>query len=253
MTDTVESRVEKLERANRKLWIVLLLTIALSGGVLFMRHAATPGVSDLTTKSLAVVDAAGKPRMALGVEKGVSGLFFYDEALHMRAGLAVLKDGPELSLYDKAGIMMIRLNAAEHGPGLDFYDEAKHLRASLSVTKYGPTVLLGDAAGKPRVALRISEDGPELSLLDRGGKTRASLSLLKEEPVLVLADEAGKARVEIAVAADGPGVSLEDTEGFEATLGATALVTPKTGTQTKRSAASLVMFDKEKKVLWEAP
>ncbi len=39
----------------------------------------------------------------------------------------------------------------------------------------------------------------------------------------------------------------------QATLGRSALVTPRTGETQMRSAASLVMFDKNKNVIWKAP
>jgi len=48
-------------------------------------------------------------------------------------------------------------------------------------------------------------------------------------------------------------VGLFDEQGFEATLGRRALVTPRTGETQTRSAASLVMFDKNKNVIWKAP
>jgi hypothetical protein len=46
---------------------------------------------------------------------------------------------------------------------------------------------------------------------------------------------------------------LSDAQGFSAVLGATDLTTPRTGETHKTSAASLVLFDKSKDVIWEAP
>jgi hypothetical protein len=48
-------------------------------------------------------------------------------------------------------------------------------------------------------------------------------------------------------------VGLFDEQGYTATLGRSALVTPRTGETQMRSAASLVMFDKNKNVIWKAP
>jgi hypothetical protein len=48
-------------------------------------------------------------------------------------------------------------------------------------------------------------------------------------------------------------VGLFDEQGFEATLGRSSLATPRTGETQMRSAASLVMFDKNKNVIWQAP
>ena len=53
--------------------------------------------------------------------------------------------------------------------------------------------------------------------------------------------------------AEGPSVQLIDKEGFETDLGVSSLVTVKTGAQSQTSAASVVLFGKDKKVLWSAP
>lgn len=52
---------------------------------------------------------------------------------------------------------------------------------------------------------------------------------------------------------DGPSVRVIDKDGFETTVGVTALVTPKTGAQQQTSAASVTLFSKDKRVLWSAP
>lgn len=49
------------------------------------------------------------------------------------------------------------------------------------------------------------------------------------------------------------GVGVTDPQGFEATLGVADLVTPRTGENSKTSAASLLLFDKNKNVIWKAP
>jgi hypothetical protein len=48
-------------------------------------------------------------------------------------------------------------------------------------------------------------------------------------------------------------LGLFDEQGYELALGRRALVTPRTGETQMRSAASLVMFDKNKNVIWKAP
>ncbi len=47
-------------------------------------------------------------------------------------------------------------------------------------------------------------------------------------------------------------VNLFDEQGYEAALGKRALVTPRSGETQTTSAASLVMFDKRKNVIWKA-
>jgi hypothetical protein len=48
-------------------------------------------------------------------------------------------------------------------------------------------------------------------------------------------------------------VSITDEQGFSVILGATQLVTPRTGENHATSAASLVLLDKDKNVIWKAP
>jgi hypothetical protein len=51
----------------------------------------------------------------------------------------------------------------------------------------------------------------------------------------------------------GPNLNLQDNAGFQMTAGNTSLQTIKTGSTENRTAASVVLFDKDKKVLWSAP
>ena len=57
-----------------------------------------------------------------------------------------------------------------------------------------------------------------------------------------------------ALAAFAPGgLYIVDDQGFSASVGVQGLVTPRTGETHKTSAASIVLFDKNKNVLWKAP
>lgn len=51
----------------------------------------------------------------------------------------------------------------------------------------------------------------------------------------------------------GASLQLDDRDGFMAQLGFAELLTPKTGTKSQTSAASIILFDQGKKVLWSAP
>ena len=75
---------------------------------------------------------------------------------------------------------------------------------------------------------------PGIHIYDRGGIRRASVGLTAEESL--------------------PFVTLKDGDGqTRATLGWTVLETRKTGEETHRPASSLVLFDKEGNVIWQAP
>jgi hypothetical protein len=51
----------------------------------------------------------------------------------------------------------------------------------------------------------------------------------------------------------GPGFLVRDKEGYTAALGPVSLKNPGTGTQERRSAASLLLSDNDGKVIWSAP
>ena len=82
-----------------------------------------------------------------------------------------------------------------------------------------------------------SDLGSALQLLDAHGKSQIILELGEVESDSVAANR----------------VLVHDTDGFAATLGVTDLLTSRTGEKHKTSAASLILFDKEKNVLWRAP
>lgn len=51
----------------------------------------------------------------------------------------------------------------------------------------------------------------------------------------------------------GPSVTVEDKDGYSGALGRTELEAIGTGRKTRTPAASVVLFGKNKKVLWSAP
>jgi hypothetical protein len=63
----------------------------------------------------------------------------------------------------------------------------------------------------------------------------------------------GKTNVKAGVSLTPDSVTVTDDAGFEAVVGTEDLVTPTTGETHKRSAASLVLLDKNKTVIWNAP
>ena len=68
-------------------------------------------------------------------------------------------------------------------------------------------------------------------------------------------DSRGKLRAMLSMMPDGrPVLSLHDKDGrIRAVLGATELEAIRTGESTKTAESSLVLFDKDGKVMWRAP
>ena len=115
-------------------------------------------------------------------------------------------------------------------------DTEGRVRAKLSMTEnVVPELILFDANGTDRIRLGVNPFlGSTLSFYSAGGKS-------------------GPLRDGLTVDLNQMGLAIFDDEGFETRIGATDLVTPRTGGTYKTSAASVVLFDKDKKVLWKAP
>lgn len=142
----------------------------------------------------------------------------------------------KFEVVDSGGRMLaVWSSAAPGGCGLFFYD----------------------GTGKKRAQLAVLADGsPSLSVSDKDGETRAALMVMPDgSPILALYDEDGQRRATLMVLPDGgPSLSVLDKDGqTRATLGATSTETIATGVVHQRPESSLVLFDKDSKVLWEAP
>ena len=123
------------------------------------------------------------------------------------------------------------------------------VRGRWSMTALGPAFALLDGKGRRRAELYVLADVPRLTLFDGNEKRRAVLGLVADSPRLALFDGNGNLQAEL----DRTSLELSDEEGFKTTIGSTNLVTPRTGETHTTSAASVVLFDKDKNVLWKAP
>jgi hypothetical protein len=142
-------------------------------------------------------------------------------------------------------------------------DDSGNMRAKLSVDEKTSVAqfLLLDKEGRLDIKLD-SAWGGSLAVADAQGTTRVNISstaiLLKgnERESLYLDPTAvgftssnGIVKTTLGQAQ----LHLTDDQGFSASLGLAELVTPRTGEVHKTSAASLVLFDKDKNVIWKAP
>ena len=124
----------------------------------------------------------------------------------------------------------------------------------------------------------MQKDIPNLSFYDAEGHPRILIAAFHEELPIYLNDSqqtmhsamwAGSAatsgagvsitgpgelfQVTLDTFIEGPQLVLKDKEGYSTEIGRTELVVPRTGKTGQTPAASLVLFDKDKKVLWAAP
>jgi hypothetical protein len=144
-------------------------------------------------------------------------------------------EGEAFILKDGQGKTRARLSLRTgFSPGLELYDKDGNVRALLGADPDSSSGLLFfDEEQKPRASLGLNVDGPRLWFADKSNKTRASINLSPD---------------------GSPGLELLDKDGnLRAVLGSTSIVTVRTGLVDQRPESSLVLFDKNWKILWKAP
>ncbi|MFX0198640.1 MAG: hypothetical protein ACFFCW_21165 [Candidatus Hodarchaeota archaeon] len=146
-------------------------------------------------------------------------------------------ESPVLRFSDPNGKTRLSLGVAEVGgeafPSLDLYSKNGMITLSVAPTLGGYLELFGkDMECKAFLGLYPTGE-PYLEMRDKDGKLRAIFGLkVGGFPHFTLYDETGRSR---------------------AILGCTELEAVRTGTVEKRPASSLVLFDKEGKVIWKVP
>jgi len=216
---------------SRPKWAALVVGACLVVTAVALAYAAgkadsVPAGEVVRAQGFEVVDGEGRVRARLGLAAGQPRpiLVFCDEQGKTRVSMSLLADGsPVLALSDK---------------------EAKP-RAGLMLTAGGlPIVGLVDGQGKRRASLGLAGDGsPSLDLYDQGAMLRASLSLAPDgSPALAVLDKDQNTRAAVGLC------------HLELTASGEFRPTGEPGRETRTTAeSSLVLFDKEGKVLWKAP
>jgi hypothetical protein len=115
-----------------------------------------------------------------------------------------------------------------------------------------PTLALYDEQGNPSVFLR-GNDGGTVSAATLGvrdsGHTVGMLTGVTGSGLLTLYNSKQTVKAEFV----SDRLSVTDDQGFTAAVGTSDLVTPRTGETHRTSAASLILLDKNKNVIWQAP
>jgi len=135
-------------------------------------------------------------------------------------------------------------------------DSAGLVRAELSMGGTGPGLKLRDQSGSALVTLSLNDaapGGPYLLLSDPQHGAGLSMSVLEGAgSQLSLTGARAGSQAHIGVTPDGTSLELSDPDGFSASIGNGTQ--PSRGGQTKKtSAASIALFNKDRKVLWSAP
>lgn len=149
-------------------------------------------------------------------------------------------DANEFVLKDANGVVRAKLGMGaellmKNGPGLVLYDERGQERASIATSEEKTQINVsggGFTTSSSMWAGAPGKDGSGVAITGPSGVVRMNLN----GPVI-----------------GGPQIGLQDMEGYETHIGKTDLVFAKSGKTQQTSAASVVMFDKDKKVLWSTP
>src|SRR5712691_11139430 len=163
-SDTIERRLERLERDSRRWKALTTLAMGALSLVLLIgagKNGKTSVPSEIQARAFVLVDRDGTPLARLGLlPHGAWGLGFYDQGKKSRIVLSMEGDGSSsLSLFGKDGKGSMLLHASGSGAAsLRLVDTTWKTRATLATWPEGsPFLQLLDRAGKDRVLLRHTE------------------------------------------------------------------------------------------------
>jgi len=211
--DALLSRVGRLETENRRLKRGALAFIVAIASIGLMAQTKQTPSTSQKPKARAPAAPAAPPAPGPVVATTVEAQSF------------VLKDAN--------GKVRAELNLMGSAPSLKFRDENGSALVTLSLNSEapaGPLLLLSDPQHHASVALSVLENaGPQLSL----------------------AGERPDIQLRMGVSPDGTSLELSDKDGFATSIGNGVLA--KNGQAKKTSAASIVLFGKDRRVLWSQP
>lgn len=250
-------RVAKLETQNSRLKKAGIVALLVAAAVVSMGQA--PAKKIITANEFVLQDASGTARARLSMEMtDRPTLSFYKDKTTLVASLAA-GDEPFLSLQRVGTPEQVQLGAKKEWVGLAIYE--KEIRAGVSVQKGIAALDVFDEKGKPQASLTSSGVvagiplDPGLNIHDTNSPASLSIEISPSGagPSFSMYDSTGQKRIGFAVPNGAPSLRLTDKEGFSTTLGSADLLVPSTGRKESTSAASIVLFGKDQKVLWSAP
>ncbi|MGH9868066.1 MAG: hypothetical protein ACREAA_07885 [Candidatus Polarisedimenticolia bacterium] len=214
---TVEARLGALERQNRNLRAAggAVLGMAVAAALVVLTLGGTTGQAAtenaIQAERITIVDAAGKPRLSMGVMDDQPFLLLRDGSDRVRMVLSLGVEGSTLQYYDTNGKRRVALAETGPGAGLEFYDPMERRRVALLTTADTPALVFADAQARTRMLIGIGSDGPDIELYGENSKRRLALGAREEAgPRFALFDQDGLVRLAAGVAASGPALILSD-------------------------------------------
>jgi hypothetical protein len=238
---SVRGRLEKLEKQNRRLRRVGVGALMVVASVLLMGQARTSRT--VTASKFVLLDSHGRARITIatpasmgtgvaGMGSDDPGIWISDEKGQERCMLT--DDG--MRLADGGGRPAARLTGygytiyGEGGAALGLPDKVSLDQGGLFFTRHGASVIvLGVVSPVYGKGLSSNPPRPALVLLSADG-SQASMQ-----------------------AGTSPSLRLADAQGYSTVVGSAEESYTTTGETRRTSAASLVMFGKDRRELWSAP
>jgi len=265
---TMQTVMERLDRLERELrwWKRLGGASAVGLALIIVLGATGAGVPDeIRARRFVVVASDGRSLGRLGTSPdGSPELVLYDSKGIERA-ILVLSQGAEPMLHlrneDNTLGATIRVDhitletKSAHGLGTSASMTSDALGSpGIRLSKPDGDATLSFVLGGPSLALTSASSGnPGIRLSKPDGD--ATLSFVLGGPHLALS-HGSKQRAVVGLDLDGsPEIALSDEAGKQrAILGRTSLEETPTGMMSmRRPESSLVLFDKDGKVIWQAP
>jgi len=116
----------------------------------------------------------------------------------------------------------------------------------------GSELSLGNVNAQPMMRLIVSTDASDLHFFG-SRKSGMNLGLDSGKPDISLMGAEGNGGGRITFGENGPTLTLEDAMGFSTIVGAAQLEKPANSGARHKAAASIVLLDKDKNVIWQTP
>jgi|SRR5580692_1626529 hypothetical protein len=127
-----------------------------------------------------------------------------------------------------------------------------NVRGWMGTIGKGSELTLGNANAQPMIRLIVSTDSSDLHFFG-SRKSGMNLGLDAGSPDISMIGAEGNGSAKITFKELGPSFSLEDARGSSTIIGAAQLEKSANRKVSPASAASIVLLDKDKDVIWQTP
>lgn len=234
--ETLTRRVDRIERENQRLKQAGIVVLAVIAAMVMMGQATQGKVAKLVeAEKFIVKDAKGKPRVVLGAESSLDNYSTSQQYLPESKSYG-------FHLYGTDGRYRAGISEQEEGGAFAV------LRDNQTVS--GITISAGGASAT------LSMNGTQETYEQSEREAKRLETLSTEELIKATEKHLASFRPDVFLKAssrEGSSLEIAASGVTRATLGRTNLETIRTGVVEQRPESSLVLFDKDKKVIWRAP